>query len=43
VRTVPISEDKLQPVCENIIASGESSVSLVEFAAKVRRSAGRKK
>jgi hypothetical protein len=40
--TVPIHWDKLQLVCEYIVAAGRSSVALTEIAAIVSRSAGRK-
>jgi hypothetical protein len=40
--TVPIRWDKLQLVCDYVTATGESSVWLDEFAATIRRSAGRK-
>lgn len=41
--TIPIYWDRLQLVCDYVVATGESSVTLAEFAAIVSRSAGRQR
>ena len=39
---VPVKDDRLQWICDSVAEAGVSSVSLIQFAAIVRRSAGRK-